>query len=211
MTEDARSTRPVGLTVQAITDAALRLLRRGGIDVLTMRSLADELGVRAPTLYHHVRSKGQLLDLLGAQAFRSLPRAHGGYDEVRDLTAWLAVLRADVVRLRAFYRDHPGLAHAIVHRGRMSDVPHDHTAGEMRAPELDALVRLGIPEDRARRSVLAAARWTMAALSIEPRTAERPAEEQARDDTLFTDGLDLLLAGLATLLTAPAAHDPGPH
>jgi TetR/AcrR family transcriptional regulator, tetracycline repressor protein len=186
--------------VQAITDAALRLLRRDGIDALTMRSLADELGVRASTLYHHVRSKGQLLDLLGAQAFRSLPRAHGGYDQVGDLAARLAVLHEDVARLRAFYRDHPGLARAIVHQGDMGDVPHDHTAGERRAPELDALVRLGIPEDRALRFVLAVARWTMAALSAEPGAAGRPLEELDRADALFDDGLDLLLAGLATRL-----------
>ena len=150
-----------------------------------------------------------MLDLLSAQAFRSLPRPDSGYDQVSDLTGWLTVLRRDVTRLRAFYRDHPGLARAVTHDGGKSDVPHDHTTGDRRAPEFDALVRLGVPEDRARRCVLAVAHWTMAALATEPPTIQdakeptRHAEEAAPADSLFDDGFDLLLDGLAAHLLGP--------
>lgn len=44
-----------------ILDAALRLLDRSGLDGLTMRRLADTLGVKAPSLYWHYPGKPALL------------------------------------------------------------------------------------------------------------------------------------------------------
>src|SRR3954453_10330759 len=41
---------------------ALNLLEDEGLDKLTMRRLATELGVKAPALYWHFRSKRALLD-----------------------------------------------------------------------------------------------------------------------------------------------------
>lgn len=43
-------------------EAALRLLDEVGLDGLTVRRLAAELGVQSPALYWHVRSKQELLD-----------------------------------------------------------------------------------------------------------------------------------------------------
>lgn len=45
-----------------IARAALELLNEEGPDALRMRSLADRLGVRGASLYHHVASKEDLLD-----------------------------------------------------------------------------------------------------------------------------------------------------
>ena len=42
--------------------AAVALAGRNGIEAMTMRKLADELGVGAMTLYYHVPNKEQLLD-----------------------------------------------------------------------------------------------------------------------------------------------------
>ncbi|MGK4583932.1 TetR/AcrR family transcriptional regulator [Kitasatospora sp. HPMI-4] len=53
-----------GLTREALTRAALRVLEREGIGGLSMRKVAAELGVQAPSLYWHVRNKEELLDLL---------------------------------------------------------------------------------------------------------------------------------------------------
>jgi AcrR family transcriptional regulator len=48
----------------AIVNAAIELLDRDGLDVLTMRHLAEELGIGAASLYWHVGSKEGLLDLV---------------------------------------------------------------------------------------------------------------------------------------------------
>jgi TetR/AcrR family tetracycline transcriptional repressor len=45
-----------------LIDTALRLLPEVGLDGLTVRRLAAELGVQSPALYWHVRTKQELLD-----------------------------------------------------------------------------------------------------------------------------------------------------
>jgi AcrR family transcriptional regulator len=52
------------LTRDAIVDAALVLLERDGLQNLSMRRLAQELGTGAATLYWHVGDKEELLSLL---------------------------------------------------------------------------------------------------------------------------------------------------
>jgi AcrR family transcriptional regulator len=52
------------LTRDAIVDAALVLLERDGLQGLSMRRLAQELGTGAATLYWHVGNKEELLSLL---------------------------------------------------------------------------------------------------------------------------------------------------
>ena len=53
-----------------VVRAALRLLDRAGIDGLTVRELARELGVRAPALYWHFKNKEELLDEMSTTVFR---------------------------------------------------------------------------------------------------------------------------------------------
>ena len=47
-----------------VVKAALELLDEVGLDGLTMRRLADRLGVKAASVYWHVRDKEELLDLV---------------------------------------------------------------------------------------------------------------------------------------------------
>lgn len=58
--EENRSSLDRSMVVQA----ALELLKRVGLDGLTTRSLAAELGVKSPALYWHFRSKQELLDAM---------------------------------------------------------------------------------------------------------------------------------------------------
>ncbi|MFF8606704.1 TetR/AcrR family transcriptional regulator C-terminal domain-containing protein [Streptomyces sp. NPDC015346] len=50
------------LSREIIARAALELLREQGPEALRMRTLAQRLGVRGASLYHHVASKDDLLD-----------------------------------------------------------------------------------------------------------------------------------------------------
>jgi AcrR family transcriptional regulator len=56
--------RPAGLTVDQITAAAIQVADADGMDNLSMRSVADRLGVGTMSLYRHVSSKDELLDLM---------------------------------------------------------------------------------------------------------------------------------------------------
>jgi AcrR family transcriptional regulator len=57
-----RATYRAGLTRDRVFGAAVSLADEGGIAALTMRKLAQELGVEAMSLYHHVADKGEVLD-----------------------------------------------------------------------------------------------------------------------------------------------------
>jgi AcrR family transcriptional regulator len=52
------------ITQEAIVDTAMRVLDQEGLDGLSMRRVAEELGTGAASLYWHVGSKDGLLDLL---------------------------------------------------------------------------------------------------------------------------------------------------
>jgi TetR/AcrR family transcriptional regulator, tetracycline repressor protein len=54
----------VTVTRDGIVAAGLALLDEAGLEGLTLRRLAERLGIRAPTLYWHVRDKRELLDLM---------------------------------------------------------------------------------------------------------------------------------------------------
>jgi TetR/AcrR family tetracycline transcriptional repressor len=50
------------VTRDDVIHTAIQLLQEVGLDGLTLRRLATELGISAPTLYWHVRDKRELLD-----------------------------------------------------------------------------------------------------------------------------------------------------
>jgi AcrR family transcriptional regulator len=60
-TERAQRSR-APLSRERVLETAVALARRDGFESLTMRRLADELGVGAMTLYHYVPNKEKLLD-----------------------------------------------------------------------------------------------------------------------------------------------------
>ncbi len=79
----ARPARPVGRRVPtrrterpaseqfrlAILDTARTLYRKGGYAAVTMREIATRLGIKAPSLYHHFRSKDDIFAMLQERAF----------------------------------------------------------------------------------------------------------------------------------------------
>ncbi|HEX2416611.1 MAG TPA: TetR family transcriptional regulator, partial [Micromonosporaceae bacterium] len=58
---NARTTYRAGLTKAQVFQAAVRVADEGGIAALTMRKLAQELGVEAMSHYHHVADKDEVL------------------------------------------------------------------------------------------------------------------------------------------------------
>jgi TetR/AcrR family transcriptional regulator, tetracycline repressor protein len=56
--------------VERIAKVALELLNHVGLDGLTTRRLADKLGVQGPALYHHFKSKAELLGVLATEILR---------------------------------------------------------------------------------------------------------------------------------------------
>jgi TetR/AcrR family tetracycline transcriptional repressor len=76
------------LSREVIVAAALALADEEGLDALTVRRLAERLGVTMMALYWHVRDKAQLLDLVGDAILAEigLPEPTGRWrDDLRSL------------------------------------------------------------------------------------------------------------------------------
>ena len=61
-----------GLTVRAIVDAAIELADGGGLEALSMRTVAERLKVGTMSLYTHVPGKGELTDLMFDRVYGDL-------------------------------------------------------------------------------------------------------------------------------------------
>jgi AcrR family transcriptional regulator len=87
----------------AIVDEARAILERDGLDGLTMRAVADAVGVRAPSLYKHVADRGDLVRLVMDATVLELGQRLRGVPEV----APEARLRWFAGELRAFAHTRP--------------------------------------------------------------------------------------------------------
>lgn len=90
------------LTRERIVEAALRIMDEEGLDAVSMRRVAREVGVEAMSLYHHVRDKEDLLDGICAAVMRDFRFP----DEDRP---WIEVARDGAREWRRVLRDHPNV------------------------------------------------------------------------------------------------------
>jgi AcrR family transcriptional regulator len=99
---------PRRTSVEEIVQAARRILEAEGLENLTMESVAKAVGVRAPSLYKHVQSRGDLLRLIGNDAMQELgarsTSAGGSGDSRRDLEQMARVQRAFAREFPETYR-----------------------------------------------------------------------------------------------------------
>jgi len=93
------------LTRDAIVEAALRVLDRDGLDGVSMRAVAEELGTGAASLYWHVQNKDALLGLVIDRVVGEIelppPEPHRWKEQLKEhLRQSLAVLRGhrDIAR-----------------------------------------------------------------------------------------------------------------
>lgn len=194
---DPSSHTAAGITVAAIVDAALAVIRADGVDGLTMRAVADRLHVRAPSLYHHVHNKSELLDLVVRNVFDQFTADNTAYGEVRTVDEWIELTRSGSLELRAFYADHAGLAGLLQSKATPDRDRGAGSRAELIRAQLDALVRIGVPEPAARHLFEVTARWTLAAVVAE--SAGGP-DLVAGGPDLFADGLELFLYGVRARL-----------
>jgi TetR/AcrR family tetracycline transcriptional repressor len=95
----------VKLTPEAIARSALGLLDEVGLDGLTMRLVAGRLGVQAPTLYWHVKSKQQLLDAMADLMFVEANADLEAPGQGVAWSDWLLDLGVRARRVMLRYRD----------------------------------------------------------------------------------------------------------
>jgi len=209
------------LTPQAVIARALALADSDGLEAVTIRRLASDLGVTPMALYWHFRNKDALLDGVAASLF----------DEV-DLSLdaspdWQNQLRAILGSIVSVLRAHPPAAILLSTRTVSSE-------GGLRATEvlLDILRRAGFSPSEATQIARHALSTLTSLVSEEPGVIAReesgeaidarrnarhfletlspdeyprlieaatPLSEGVNPETYFAFGLDLLLAGIETM------------
>ena len=95
------------LTRDEIVQAAAQVLNRDGYDQLTMRGVAAELGVQAPALYWHVKSKEDLSLLLFDHLISDLDYGEPTGDWRADVRRMMQALRRRLVETRDITRLFP--------------------------------------------------------------------------------------------------------
>jgi AcrR family transcriptional regulator len=118
---DEQDRRPQ-LTRERVVKEALAVIAHDGAQALTMRRLAARLGVVPGALYHHVRNKQQLQDLLldGVLAEVDL--------DLDPALGWTGQLKVLAQRLRQVLEDHPGVAGILKTRDPLG--PHSLALAE---------------------------------------------------------------------------------
>jgi AcrR family transcriptional regulator len=131
MAGPARKTtkRRAPLTRERVLRGALALADRGGFESLTMRKLANELGVEAMSLYNHVASKDDLLDGMVDLVFGEIEPPSTGGD-------WKAAMRQRAVSTREALGRHRwaiGLMEGRTNHGPANLSLHNAVLGCLRA------------------------------------------------------------------------------
>lgn len=109
------------LTRDSVVLEAMSLLDEDGLDALTMRSLADRLGVVPNALYRHVKDKGDLMDGV-------LDLATSLVEVPDPALGWRDGLSALAVNIRATMLAHPAIANLVIARPNLG--PHSIVIGE---------------------------------------------------------------------------------
>jgi AcrR family transcriptional regulator len=86
------------LTRERVVTAAIELADRDGIEAVSMRRLAQELGVEAMSLYTHVRNKNDLLDGMVDAVISEIPITTDGADWKTSLRRTVLAARGVVLR-----------------------------------------------------------------------------------------------------------------
>lgn len=109
----------VGLDQKTVIQTAADLADKSGLEEVTLATLADRLGISAPTLYHYVNGLSGLRNALAVLGARELARVLGQAVMGRsDGEAIEALAHA----YRAFAEAHPGLYNALQRAASPDDI-----------------------------------------------------------------------------------------
>ncbi|TFE52809.1 TetR family transcriptional regulator [Streptomyces sp. ICN441] len=220
----ARPRKPL-LSRERIVGAASALVDAEGLDAVSTRRLAAQLGVSGPSLYNHFRNKDEILDAVADAVSAKVDLSMFDESDPRD---WRTALHDWAVSYRAALTEHPNIV-PVLARG-----PGRRPAGLRVADAVfGAMVRAGWPPAQATRIgalmryfITGSALGSFARGFVDDETAYDPGDyphlgqahlladrQEEIDEGAFETGLRALLDGLAaqypTAATAARAGGAG--
>jgi TetR/AcrR family tetracycline transcriptional repressor len=167
-----------------VVASLLTLARRVGVQRVTMRELAAELGAAAPSVYYHVPGKQAALNLLAEAVLAHIPEPGPG--------PWHTRLIELYTSSRHVMLGVPGIAHVLQTNG---DGESAHRLDEFgRSLIADA----GLPPSLADAAHTVLYTYLLGSVSLEetrPATAGAPTKRQA--SARFRAGLEVIVTGIA--------------
>lgn len=157
---------------EAVVDAGLRIVDAQGANALTMRRVADEVGVSVMTLYGFVRTKQELVEAVSERALMGL------FKSGRREGAWSEQLRALTEKLHGALRDHPGVVEMVLRDAVPSSIFDD-----VRESMLEILRDAGLDRADALQALggfFGLCLGFASAAAARARSAQRPVDEVAR-------------------------------
>jgi AcrR family transcriptional regulator len=175
----ARRPRSGGLNLDAIAAATLNIVEREGLDAVTMRRVADELGTGAASLYRHVASRDELLVVVADKLLEAV-----GAVPPADELGWREQCERAARGYRALLLARPAVV-ALLSRSQLLG-PNSLRGRELM---LRHLLAQDFPPSLAVHTYLALVHYVMGSMRLDERsTKRRPAERRAL--TALFAGLD---------------------
>lgn len=186
-----RSWRYGELTRDHVVQAALEIVLRDGLASMSMRKLAEELGISTMNAYYYVPNKRALLDLVGDAVIGQVP-------DPPDGLAWDHQVRAFFEEGRRVLLRYSGVANHLLVLG----AGHPNQARLYRVLT-GLLTEAGFNREASDRAQRVMAYLLFGAVTSERATAEAADDAAtlsfADDDEVFRFGLDLMIEGLRAL------------
>lgn len=139
--------RKVGLTLDQVVEVAAAVADRDGLDAASLKAVADELGIKTPSLYNHVAG---LPGLRRELAMYAAGRVGEIFARRRPGEDWVATVRRLAREYRAFALEHPGLYQAMLPAPRPGEDPELYAAMAEPVANLSRyLMEGGVADDQA--------------------------------------------------------------
>jgi TetR/AcrR family transcriptional regulator, tetracycline repressor protein len=179
-----------------IVERALDLLDEVGMDGLSTRRLATELGVKGPSLYWHFKNMRELHNHMAERLREMALPTPDAFPN--DWQAWLAAGARGLRRAALSHRDGARLMAGATPTGTSRILDFPAMTGRLQSE--------GFRYREAQGSLLALGRYAIGWASYEQLTENPP----ANSDQAFEFGLDAMLAGIALKVPA-ASRSRGQH
>lgn len=171
------------LTIDDIVDTAGKIVRREGVNALTMRRLASEMSVSPMAPYHYVNGKPELLRLLIARMQSDIHAADG--------PTWREQVRGTYKNSYEACRKYGGLVLEAQIVGQ-----RDKQAKRVTDEMTELLEDAGLQHDEARVVELAFSHFLIGFLTWELELEKNGTKTRRPIPEYFEDGIELLLDGI---------------
>ncbi|KLO28754.1 TetR family transcriptional regulator [Mycolicibacter heraklionensis] len=166
-----------------VVAALYSLARRVGVQRVTMRELAAELGAKAPSVYYHVPGKQAALDLLAESVLASIAEPEPGPWDVR-LTALYSAARNVML-------DVPGIANVLQTNGI------GHTARSLDTLSRALIAEAGLTAASADAAHAVLYTYLLGSISLEEsRPARTGSRRKKQADSCYLEGLRVIIEGI---------------